>query len=126
MPSGAFAGDPYSSVLELRADKIRNFLGAATFEGVVDSIVVHYEDLVWDEDYRHLSKPYPGISGLLEEIDDRTNLIPDESAGWINDDEDYFKAIALGVGTTKLDPYYVHWMDEHVDWDVELLVGYSP
>jgi hypothetical protein len=124
--SGAFAGDPYSSVLELRADKIRNFLGAATFEGVVDSIVVHYEDLVWDEDYRHLSKPYPGISGLLEEIDDRTNLIPDESAGWINDDEDYFKAIALGVGTTKLDPYYVHWMDEHVDWDVELLVGYSP
>lgn len=124
--SGAFAGDPYSNILELRADKIRNFLGAATFEGVVDSIIVHYEDLVWDEDYRHLSKPYPGISGLLEEIDDRTNLIPDESAGWVNDDEDYFKASALGVGTMKLDPYFVHWMDEHVDWDVELLVGYSP
>jgi hypothetical protein len=126
LTSGSRAGDPYASILELRADKIRNFLGAATFEGVVDSILVHYEDLVWDDDYLHLSKPYPGISGLLEEIDDRTNLVPDVNAGWFDDGEDYFKAKALGIGTMKLDPYYVQWMDEHVDWDVEMLVGYNP
>lgn len=126
LTSGSRAGDPYASILELRADKIRNFLSAATFEGVVDSILVHYEDLVWDDDYLHLSKPYPGISGLLEEIDDRTNLVPDVNAGWVDDDEDYFKAKALGIGTMKLDPYFVQWMDEHVDWDVEMLVGYNP
>ena len=62
------AGDPYSNILELRADKTRNFLSAATFDGVVDLISVRYEDLVWAEDYTddgaYLTLPFPRILGL--------------------------------------------------------------
>jgi hypothetical protein len=121
------AGDPYSSILELRADKIRNFLTA--FNGVVDLISVRYEDLVWAEDYTddgsYLTLPFPGFAGLLERIRDRTSLIPDVDAGWISDEDGTFKAEPLGVGAVKLDSHYVQWMTDHVDWDAEKLVGYS-
>lgn len=123
-------GGPYSSLLELRADKIRNFLNVANFDGVIDFIHMRYEDLVWDEEYTddatYLSLPFPGIAGLLEKIRDQTSLTPDASAGWISDEDGFFKAEQLGVGATNLDPYYLQWMDDHVDWDVEKMVGYSP
>ena len=123
-------GDPYLSLLQLRADKIRNFLNVANFDGVIDFIHMRYEDLVWDEEYTddatYLSLPFPGIAGLLEKIRDQTSLTPDASAGWISDEDGFFKAEPLGVGVTNLDPYYLQWMDDHVDWDVEMMVGYSP
>ena len=124
------AGEPYSSLLELRADKIRNFLSAATFDGVVDLISVHYEDLVWDEDHAddgsYSTLPFPGIAGLLEKIRDRTSLIPDVDAGWISDEDGIFKAEPLGFERGKLDAHYVQWIDDHVDWGAEKLIDYSP
>ena len=81
---------------------------------------MRYEDLIWD------GLPFPGIAGLLEKIRDQTSLVPDPTAGWISDGEGFFKAKPLGVGTTGLDPYYLQYMNEHVDWDVEMLVGFSP
>ena len=123
--SGSLAGDSYASILSLRADKIRNFLSVASFEGVVDFIHMRYEDLIWDG-HTSESLPFPGIAGLLEKIRDQTSLVPDPTAGWISDEDDMFKAKPLGVGTTGLDPYYLQYMNEHVDWDAELLVGYQP
>jgi len=124
--SGFLAGDSYASILSLRADKIRNFLSVANFEGVVDFIHMRYEDLIWDGHTSDTSLPFPGIAGLLEKIRDQTSLIPNPTAGWISDGEGFFKAKPLGVGTTELDPYYLQYMNEHVDWEVELLVGYQP
>ncbi|KAL3822968.1 hypothetical protein ACHAXA_011683 [Cyclostephanos tholiformis] len=124
------AGDPYSSILELRADKIRNFLSAVAFDGVVDLISVRYEDLVWNEDAvddnLYSTLPIPGIAGLLDMIRDRTSLVPDVDAGWVSDEDGTFEAEQLGVGAAKLDSHYVQWMNDHVNWEVEKLIGYSP
>ena len=128
--SGSMAGTPYSNLLELRADKIQNFLSVSDYDGVVDVIAIRYEDLVWDDGYNddasYLTLPFPGIAGLLEEIRDRTTLIPDASAGWIIDENGLFRAEPMGVGAMSLDPYYAQWMEDHVNWDVEFLVGYGP
>ena len=121
---------PYSSLLQLRADKIQHNLNTASFDGVVDLISLRYEDLVWDggyidDDITYLTLPFPGIAGLLEKIRDQTTLVPDASAGWIVDEDGLFRAEQLGAGAMNLDPYYVQWMEDHVDWDVEQLVGYG-
>mmetsp|Transcript_21346 Transcript_21346/g.31662 ORF Transcript_21346/g.31662 Transcript_21346/m.31662 type:complete len:273 (+) Transcript_21346:1-819(+) len=122
-------GTAYANLLELREDKIKNFLHTANFAGVVDHISIRYEDLVWDDDYTddalYLTLPFPGIAGLLEKIRDQTKLVPDITAGWILDEDGIFRAEQLGEGITKLDPYFVQWMEDNIDWDVEELVGYS-
>lgn len=121
-------GAPHANVLELRANKIVNFLSARDFEGVADLVSVRYEDLVRERERANEASPstlpFPGMAGLLETIRDRTLLVPDMGAGWISDEE--YTAEALGVGATNLDPDYVQWMEENVDWNVEMLVGYSP
>jgi hypothetical protein len=123
-------GTAYSNLLKLREDKIKNFFSAANFDGVVDHIPIRYEDLVWNEDYTddsiYLSLPFPGIAGLLEKIRDQTNLIADANAGWIVDEDGIFRAEPMGTEVTTLDPYFVQWMEDNVDWDVEELVGYFP
>ena len=123
-------GTSYANLLELREDKIKNFLSTANFAAVVDHIPIRYEDLVWDDDYTddasYLTLPFPGIAGLLEKIRDQTKLIPDINAGWILDEDGIFRAEKLGVGVSGLDPYFVQWMEDNVDWDVEDLVGYFP
>ena len=141
--SGTDAGTPYNSILGLRADKIKNFLSVAEFDGVVGVIPIRYEDLVWDEatlddddtflqvrntdDEESYSRlPFPGIAGVLEKIRDQTSLVPDINAGWIIDEEGAFKAPQVGVGIQALDPYYVKFLEDFVDWDVEGLVGYTP
>lgn len=120
----------YSNILELRADKIQNYLSTAHFPGVVHLIKLRYEDLVWDsasytDDGTYLTLPFPGIAGLLETIRDRTTLTPDVSAGWILDETGYFKAEPLRV-VIDLDGDYVKEMEKGIDWDVEALIGYGP
>eukprot|EP00804_Cyclotella_cryptica_P004496 CCRYP_017629-RA/>CCRYP_017629-RA protein AED:0.04 eAED:0.04 QI:1284/1/1/1/1/1/3/156/1395 len=119
----------YSNLLDLRADKIQNFLSTAHYPGVVHLIKVRYEDLVWDsasytDDASYLTLPFPGIAGLLESIRGHTTLTPDISAGWILDENGFFKAEPLSVGM-DLDADYIKWMEMHVNWSVEALVGYG-
>ena len=121
-------GEPYSSIIHLREDKITSFLQAVSFDGVVADISVRYEDLLWEEGTGSGSPstlPFPGIAGLLEKIRDETSLVPDMDAGWILDEDDFFKAVPL-ASDEALDPYYAHWMEVNVNWDVEALVGYVP
>ena len=132
-PSSGFdatSDNAYSSILELRADKIQNHLSAAHFPGVVHLIKLRYEDLVWDsasysDEDTYLTLPFPGIAGLLETIRDHTTLAPDVTAGWILDETGYFKAEPLRVGI-ELDEDYVQAMEKGIDWDVEALIGYGP
>lgn len=131
-PSNGFdtnTDKPYSNLLELRADKIQNFLSTAHYPEVVHLIKLRYEDLVWEsefytDDASPLTLPFPGIAGLLEKIRDHTTLTPDVSAGWILDEKGFFKAESLSV-ETGIDEDYMTWLNEHIDWSVEALVGYG-
>jgi hypothetical protein len=119
----------YSSLLELRSDKIINFLSTVHFPGVAQLIKLRYEDLVWDkatytDDDTYLTLPFPGIAGLLETIRDRTTLLPDVNAGWILDQDGFFKAEPLAE--EDFDEDYVKLIEKHIDWTVEALVGYGP
>lgn len=125
------ADEAYSNILDLRSDKILNFLSTAEYPGVVDLISLRYEDLIWDDgtyadDASVLSLPFPGIAGLLEKIRDRTTLVPDVNAGWILDEKDVFKAEHLRGNGTDFDPSFVEWIEGHLNWDVEKRIGYGP
>jgi hypothetical protein len=104
-------------------------LSTIHFPGVVQLIKIRYEDLVWDkatytDDDSYLTLPFPGIAGLLETIRDRTTLLPDVNAGWILDQESFFRAEPLREEDFNED--YVKMMEKQIDWSVEALVGYGP
>jgi hypothetical protein len=40
------SGEPYANIMEMRADKIRNFLSVKDYEGIADVWVVQYEYLL--------------------------------------------------------------------------------
>jgi hypothetical protein len=97
------SGLPYDSVLDLRRDKIRNFLSISDFADVSYFQAVRYEDMVeW------------GTAGLIRQLEE-----------------------VLGVKATcqpfepqklrhrKVDPEYIKWMNQHVDWETEALIGYE-
>jgi len=63
------SGEPYANILELRTDKIRNFLTVATYPGVADVWVVQYEYLV-----------NKGTDQLLKRIEEWTGVQPNCSA----------------------------------------------
>jgi len=59
------SGEPYDNIMEMRTDKIRNFLSVANYPGVSDAWVVQYEYL--------LSK---GTAHLLQRLEEWTGIKP--------------------------------------------------
>lgn len=59
------SGLPYDNIMDLRTDKIRNFLSVANYPGVADAWVIQYEYL--------LSK---GTQHLLDRIEEWTGIKP--------------------------------------------------
>jgi hypothetical protein len=59
------SGIPYDNILEMRTDKIRNFLSVADFEGVSDAWVLQYEHLVKQ-----------GTTKLVERVAEVTGIEP--------------------------------------------------
>lgn len=97
------SGMPYDSILELRADKIRNFLSIADFDGIQDLFPVQYEQLVRN-----------GTATLIHNLEEALGV----------------KAHCSPTGpqtlsSRALPPEYVEWMKEHVDWETEALIGYD-
>ncbi|KAL9186933.1 hypothetical protein ACHAXT_010653 [Thalassiosira profunda] len=97
------SGRPYDSILDLRRDKIQNFLSVANFDGVKAFLPVQLEQLV-----------SRGTRALIEEIETISGV---KAA--------CYPSPALAKPSKKLNASYVRWMNEHVDWEVEKLVGYS-
>lgn len=96
------SGEPYQSIVDLRRDKIRNFLDVANFDGVAAFLPMQFEYMA-----------SRGTSDLINEIEKLTGLQ------------------AKCVGTTPkpfrpkdLDKDFVAWMNKHVDWETEKLIGY--
>lgn len=99
------SGQPYSHVMEMRADKIRNHvLEVREFPFVKGLVIVRYEDLL-----SH------GTADLHSKVFEATGIRPHCAVTPPQPDRpqrempDGFKA----------------WVDEHVDWDAEALIGYS-
>lgn len=100
------SGSPYDSIVDLRRDKIHNFFEVQNYTGVSDWMMVRYEDAVLQ-----------GTSELLKDIEERLGiearcepLLPQEPKA-SNDRE--------------LQNDFIQWMNEHVDWEAEQMVGYS-
>ena len=92
-----------SIVLELRADKIKNFLSIADFDGIQDLFPVQYEQLVRN-----------GTATLIRNLEEALGVKAHCSPT---------KPQAL---SSRPLPYeYVSWMKEHVDWNTEALIGYD-
>jgi hypothetical protein len=105
---GPKVGLPYDSILELRRDKIRNFLSLQETMDFVDTIIpVRYETLLQD-----------GTASLIYNIEQATGTKAAPSC--------HPKEPQKARSKRPLDPDYVNYMTHHVDWETEALIGYCP
>lgn len=100
------SGEAYESILQLRRDKILNFLSIEQYQGVKYFDAWKYEDLAMEGSaqlVRQLEAAL-GIKATCKPLEPSANKY---------------------VQRPKLDLDYVQWMQDHVDWDdSEALVGY--
>lgn len=98
------SGRAYGSIVDLRREKILNFLSMANFRGVKQFYPAQYEEL-----------NRFGTSGLLKTLEEATGKTakcqPYPATGVVNH--------------KKMDPEYMTWMNKYVDWGVERMVGYE-
>jgi hypothetical protein len=98
------SGKPYDNILQLRRDKVRNFLSIEHFRFITAFIAVQYEQMALQ-----------GTQPLIEKIERVLKT----------------KAQCEPSGRQTLSyrrlPYkYVDYMKEHVDWETEARIGYKP
>lgn len=98
------SGEPFANILELRAAKIRNFLETKDYPSVVDVWPLRYEDLL-----------SLGTKRLLDKITEKTG-IPYKCNPF---------PIQPPRTKRKLSERYVKFVNKHLDWDAERLIGYS-
>ena len=93
----------YASIVDLRRDKILNFLQVPNFHGVKAFFPQRYEAL-----------KLRGTASLLAQLEEVTGLKaqcePFKGSG--------------AVTHKNVDPEYTKWMNKFVDWDVEGMIGY--
>jgi len=98
------SGKPYSSIMEMRSDKILNFLSVKDYEGIADVWVVQYEYL--------LSK---GTSAMIEQISEWTGIEPK------------CKPYPPQQRTNRLvEKEMAEFIKKHLNWTVEAMIGYGP
>jgi hypothetical protein len=101
------SGLPYNNIMELRTDKIRNFLNTVNYNGVSDVWTLQYEYLV-----------SIGTQHLLDRITEWTGVQPT------------CKAIAPQVrkpkGSRMIRADFAAHIRENLNWTVEKWIGYSP
>lgn len=94
----------YGSIVELRSEKIRNFVKVPTFHGVKAFFPKRYEELNMG-----------GTASLLKELEEISGLTA--------------KCKPFpGLGKVKhkvVDPEYTEWMNRYHDWEAEAMIGYE-
>lgn len=96
----------YDNILELRSDKIRNFLSVTEYHGVADAWVIQYEYLV--------SK---GTEKLLKRIEEWTGIPPKCKAK-----PPQFRKQRRSRTVTK---DFAQHVRKHLNWTVERWIGYD-
>eukprot|EP00978_Attheya_sp_CCMP212_P002045 scaffold4212_cov52-Attheya_sp.AAC.4 len=97
------SGLPYDSIVDLRRDKILNFLNVSQFEGVTYFRRIRYEDQVIHGTAEFLTH-IEGLTGVKAKC---TPLPPHV------------------LDRKPMDPRFIRWMNNHVDWETENLIGYE-
>lgn len=100
------SGRPYGNILEMRADKIRNFMESATYANV---------EGFWHYRYESLLKS--GTRDLVERIERATGVERHPEKCKIYEPQDRRKR--------SMDAEFVDYMADHVDWTAEALIGYE-
>ncbi|KAL7554587.1 hypothetical protein ACHAWF_018070 [Thalassiosira exigua] len=98
------SGQPYQSILDLRADKIRNFLSVEHYRGVAAHLAVQYEFLL-SQGTNEFIREIEGITGLKAKCP---------------------RAPPRPLRSKDLDEQFIAWLDDHLDWEAEKMAGYSP
>lgn len=101
------SGLPYASILELRSDKIRNFLSTSAYNGVAD---------VWTLQYEYLVES--GTQHLLDRIQEWTGVAPRCKAKP--------PQVRLAKDSRAIRPDFAAHIREHLNWTVEGWIGYEP
>eukprot|EP00980_Cylindrotheca_fusiformis_P019636 scaffold6821_cov127-Cylindrotheca_fusiformis.AAC.10 len=96
------SGEPYDNIMEMRSDKIRNFLSVKNYEGVVDAWYLQYEHLV-----RH------GTKQMIDNIAEITGVEPMCEPYPPQDRK-----------TRTIDPEMAEFINTHLNWTVEAMIGY--
>ena len=97
------SGEPYDSIIDLRTAKIMNFFEMINYSFVDDYWPMRYEELL-----RY------GTSGLLQRIENATGV------------RAKCKPYQSHVKEKRgLESEFIDWMNEHLDWNVEALIGYN-
>ena len=131
------------TILDLRANSIYSaVVESGQHDGVRAVIPLQFEDLVepysnYDNFVSDESLSLPGIVGLMDQIQAQTGLHVDESSGWhvaVKDENDFWgdpiectgHVCFPSVNKMTEDMHFIRYMNEHVDWSMEELIGYYP
>ena len=98
------SGQPYDSILELRRDKIRNFLQVADVSSVRQMFAVQYDEMVTEGTDLLLSHLEAALGVKAKCVPYHGNASPKQ----------------------PLDADFIEYMREHIDWDTEALIGFTP
>ena len=101
------SGEPYANIMEMRTDKIRNFLSVADYEGVAALWVVQYEYL--------LSR---GTQHLINRIAEWTGVRPQCQAKP--------PQARLQKKSRVLSVEFSRFVRLNLNWTVERMIGYEP
>lgn len=98
------SGTPFSNIMEMRAAKIRNFVRVKEYDGIVDFWPTQYEQLVVE-----------GTDALLSRLEELTGTKRDCTA-----------SPPQSRQRRPLKREFVEYVNSHLDWSAENLVGYKP
>lgn len=98
------SGKPYKNIMEMRADKIRNFLSVKDYQGIADLWIVQYEFL--------LTK---GTQGLIDQVAAFTGLVPNCTA-----------SPPQQRRNRPISQQMADYIKNHLNWTAESLIGYGP
>lgn len=98
------SGEPYANILEMRTDKIRNFMTVKDYEGVADVWITQYEYL--------LTK---GTKSMIDEISKLTGIRPTCKP-----------FPAQQRRSRPIDADMADYIRKHLNWTTESWIGYSP
>ena len=100
------SGRPYNNILEMRADKIRNFMNMSNFKSLYHFDAVQYEGLIAE-----------GRNTIVRKIEEITGIkAHDKCRG-----ESSLRPIERYPYTAE----FVDYLNKHMDWTAEELIGYK-
>lgn len=100
------SGEPYPNIMEMRTDKIRNFLSVANYEGVADVWAIQYEYL--------LGK---GTEHLLKRVEEWTGVKPRCKAKEAQNRK--------SKKSRKVDTQFAAFVRQNLNWTVEGWIGFD-